>query len=83
MNDVLKTIIVTAERREADVQTTPISITALSGADLQLGGITSAQGIAARVPDFRLPQQDPEMRYIKSAAFLKQQGIIDGRILSR
>ena len=58
-NDVLKTIIVTAERREADVQTTPISITALSGADLQLGGITSAQGIAARVPGLSVASAGP------------------------
>ena len=57
--DVLKTIIVTAERREADVQTTPISITALSGADLQLGGITSAQGIAARVPGLSVASAGP------------------------
>ena len=55
----LKEIVVTAERREATVQTTPISITALSGADLQLEGITSAQGIATRVPGLSIASAGP------------------------
>lgn len=70
----LKEIVVTAERREATVQTTPISITALSGADLQLEGITSAQGIATRVPDSRSPQPVRETRYIKSVALPRPAG---------
>ena len=57
--DVLKTIVVTAERRVEDIQTTPISITALSGADLQLGGITSAQEIATRVPGLSIATAGP------------------------
>ena len=57
--DVLQTVVVTAERREADIQTTPISITALSGADLQLEGITSAQELAARVPGLSIASAGP------------------------
>ena len=55
----LTEIVVTAERREATVQTTPISITALSGADLQLEGITSAQEIATRVPGLSIASAGP------------------------
>jgi len=56
---VLKTVVVTAERRESTVQTTPISITALSGKELQESGVSSAQGIASQVPGISVASAGP------------------------
>ncbi len=58
-DSTLKTIVVTAERRASTVQTTPISITALSGKELQESGISSAQGIATQVPGISVASAGP------------------------
>jgi outer membrane receptor protein involved in Fe transport len=65
-------IIVTAEKRDATVQKTPISITALKGADLQQAGITNLTAVAEQVPGVALKTGGPgqnefEMRGLNSA----------------
>src|SRR5450759_3461114 len=46
----LAEIVVTAEKRSSTVQTTPLSITALTGEDLASRGLSSAQEIVQAVP---------------------------------
>ena len=48
--DQLEEITVTAQKRESTVETTPISITALSGADLLDRGITDIASVVQSVP---------------------------------
>jgi outer membrane receptor protein involved in Fe transport len=55
----VETLVVTAEKREANVQKVPISITAISGAQLQSTGITSAQMIASEVPGLSVASAGP------------------------
>jgi iron complex outermembrane receptor protein len=42
----LQEIVVTAEKRESTVQKTPISITAISGSDLQAEGLSDFTSVA-------------------------------------
>ena len=42
----LEEIVVTAEKRESTVQNTPISLTAVSGADIQARGLTDLANLA-------------------------------------
>ena len=49
-SDQIQEIVVTAQKRESTVQTTPISITALTGQDLQDRGITDITSIVQSVP---------------------------------
>jgi outer membrane receptor protein involved in Fe transport len=64
-------IVVTAEKRRSTVQKTPISITALSGADLQAAGLTSMLAVAQQVPGLSFKTAGPgqtefEMRGLTS-----------------
>ncbi len=52
-------IIVTASKRASTVQTTPISITATSGAELQQRGITSFTSLAQSTPSVSLKSEGP------------------------
>jgi iron complex outermembrane recepter protein len=68
----LEEIVVTADRHVGTVQTTPISITAISGEELQAQGITSAGEMAAEIPGISEHNSGPgqteyEMRGISSA----------------
>jgi iron complex outermembrane recepter protein len=68
----LEEIVVTAERRVGTVQSTPISITAISGDELQAQGITSASEVGAETPGISEHNSGPgqteyEMRGISSA----------------
>ena len=68
----LEEIVVTAERRAGTVQSTPISITAITGAELQAQGITSASQMGAETPGISEHNSGPgqteyEMRGISSA----------------
>ncbi len=68
----LQEIVVSAEKRESTVQETPISLSALSSADLQNENISSVEQLAAAVPgvSFRTAgpgQTEYEMRGLTSA----------------
>lgn len=55
----LAEIVVTAEKRSSNIQTTPISMSALTSQQLENAGITSAQGIAASVPGLAVASAGP------------------------
>lgn len=55
----LEEIVVTANRREENLQTVPLSITAFSGAELQAQGITDLKGITERTPGFTMGEFNP------------------------
>ncbi len=57
--DSLQEIVVTAEKRESTVQKTPLSITAISGEDLQGRGLTSAQDLVRAVPGIAVSSAGP------------------------
>ncbi len=68
---VLDEIVVTAEKRQSTVQDVPVSITAISGADLDAEGITSFSQVAQQVPGISMKTSGPgqteyEMRGITS-----------------
>lgn len=68
----LEEIVVTAEKRESTVQATPISMTALSGADLGEQNITSIQDLVGEIPGLSLRTAGPgqteyEMRGLGSS----------------
>ena len=48
---VLEEIIVTAQKREQNLQDVPISILAISGADIEAGGFENMEGLATFVPN--------------------------------
>jgi iron complex outermembrane receptor protein len=50
--DTLQEVVVTAERRAANLQTTPISIQAVSGTQLQQLHLNSVQSLQVTVPNF-------------------------------
>ncbi len=65
-------IVVTAQKRASTVQDTPISITAVSGADIQDRGITDVATLAAATPGVSLKSNGPgqtevEMRGMTSS----------------
>src|SRR5713101_8970216 len=67
----LQEIVVTAEKRESTVQKTPISITAISGSDLQAEGISDLTSVAQEVPGVSFKTSGPgqtefEMRGLTS-----------------
>jgi iron complex outermembrane receptor protein len=55
----LAEIVVTAEKRSSTVQTTPLSITALTGEDLASRGLSSAQEIVQAVPGISIASAGP------------------------
>jgi outer membrane receptor protein involved in Fe transport len=55
----LEEIVVTAQKRESTVQSTPISITALSGQDLAERGITDLSSIVQSVPGVSMRTSGP------------------------
>jgi iron complex outermembrane recepter protein len=57
----LEEIVVTAEKRESTVQNTPISLTAVSGADIQARGLTDLSSLAQSVPGVSLRTSGPGM----------------------
>ena len=68
----LEEVVVTAERREATVQTTPISVTALTSEDLAQKNIVTLQDVAFKVPGVSMRTAGPgqteyEMRGLTSA----------------
>jgi iron complex outermembrane receptor protein len=57
--DQLQEIVVTAQKRESTVQSTPISITAITGQDLQDRGITDISSIVQSVPGISMRTSGP------------------------
>jgi iron complex outermembrane receptor protein len=57
--DQLQEIVVTAQKRESTVQSTPISITALTGQDLEDRGITDMASIVQSVPGVSMRTSGP------------------------
>jgi iron complex outermembrane receptor protein len=69
--DLLNEIVVSATKRDTTVQTTPLAITALTGADLQAQGITDVASLVGEVPGISLRELGPgqtefEMRGLTS-----------------
>jgi iron complex outermembrane recepter protein len=70
-SEELQEIVVTAEKRDSTVQKTPISITAISGADLQAQGLSDMTSVAQQVPGVSFKTSGPgqtefEMRGLTS-----------------
>jgi iron complex outermembrane recepter protein len=70
--DQLQEVVVTAEKRASTVQSTPMSLTAISGTQLTAGGINSVEDLAARVPGISMRTAGPgqteyEMRGLASS----------------
>jgi iron complex outermembrane receptor protein len=70
-SEELQEIVVTAEKRESTVQKTPISITAISGTDLQAQGLSDMTSVAQQVPGVSFKTSGPgqtefEMRGLTS-----------------
>jgi len=69
-NDALEEVIVTAQRRQEDLQKVPIAVTSLSIQDLSASNVTSVQDIATLVSGFIGPgdngMQSPHLRGIGS-----------------
>ncbi len=55
----LQEVVVTAEKRSSTVQAIPISITAITGADLQAQGVGNVAGIAAETPGISMRTSGP------------------------
>jgi outer membrane receptor protein involved in Fe transport len=70
--DTLQEVVVTAEKRESTVQSTAISMTALSGHELESEGVTSVEDLAMTVPGVSMRTAGPgqteyEIRGLTSA----------------
>jgi iron complex outermembrane receptor protein len=70
--DILEEIVVTAEKRSSTIQDTPISISAVSGAQLQQEGIVDITGVLHDVPGISARTSGPgqtelEMRGLSSS----------------
>src|SRR5579875_3236663 len=50
-SDTLQEVVVTAERRAENVQTTPISVVAITGADLQSQSVSNINDLVQVAPD--------------------------------
>ena len=57
----LEEIVVTAQKRESTVQNTPISLTAVTGADIQDRGLTDLSSLAQSVPGVSIRTSGPGM----------------------
>ncbi len=58
-NSAVSEVVVTAQKRASTVQDTPISISAVSGADLQARGMTDFTTLAQSVPGVSLKSEGP------------------------
>jgi outer membrane receptor protein involved in Fe transport len=62
---VVSEIVVTAQKRESTLQTTPVSVTAVTGADLQARGISSLADLAQGTPGVSLKSEGPSQTEIE------------------
>ena len=80
----LEEITVTAERYTSTIQNTPISISALSGDQLQAQGITTVQEIARDVPGLSMRFASPGLTEYEARGLASNGGARPhGGILSR
>src|ERR1700691_1817553 len=70
-------IVVTAQKRVSTVQDTPISITAVSGADMQDRGITDVSTLAAAIPGVSLKSNGPGQTEIDMRGMTSSSGNSD------
>ncbi len=78
----LEEIVVTAEKRESTVQKTPISLTAISGQDIQDRGLTNLGDLVQSVPGVAIRTSGPGMTEFENArCFLDRRQLADGRFL--
>ncbi len=73
----LSEIVVTAQKRESTVQDTPISISAVTGADIQARGITDLATLVAITPGVSVKNNGPGQTELERRQFP------DRRFLSR
>ena len=71
-DESLQEIVVTAEKRNSTIQDTPISLTAITGDQLQAQGISDMKGVIAEVPGISMRTSGPgqtelEMRGLASS----------------
>jgi len=59
-SDEIQEVVVTAQFREQNVQSTPIAITAISGEQLEARGQTSILQIASKAPSVNLRESNPQ-----------------------
>ena len=52
----IEEIVVTAQKRTESIQEVPLSITVLTGEDIEARGLYDAQELARQVPNFDLPR---------------------------
>ena len=65
----LEEVIVTARKREENLQEIPIAITAVSAADILEGNVTGLEDIAALAPGFYFFNQGGRFALLDEAAF--------------
>jgi iron complex outermembrane receptor protein len=82
-SDQLQEVVVTAERRETDVLTTPISMTVTTGQQLEEQGTNNVFDLQSAVPNFTVNQMTPNnndlsIRGLGTSAGAKSAGIAPG-----
>lgn len=55
----LETVIITTQKTEENLQTTPLAVTAFSGEELEARGIADLKGITERTPGFTMGEFNP------------------------
>ena len=63
-SQVLEEVVVTAQKREQNLQETPIAVTAFTGEYLDRAGIENVQGIGERTPGFSFSQFNRNETYL-------------------
>jgi hypothetical protein len=77
---VIDEIVVTAQKRTSTIQTTPISITAVTGEDLLARGVASLAALAQGTPGVSLTKSDGDR---DARHDLERRQLCDRRVLSR
>ncbi|MFT5576152.1 MAG: iron complex outermembrane receptor protein, partial [Bermanella sp.] len=63
--NVIEEVIVTARKREENIQETPLAVTALSGDDLREAGIENVQDLSKSVPSLQINKGQGNQIYIR------------------
>jgi iron complex outermembrane recepter protein len=72
---VLEEVTVTAQKREENIQAVPLSITALSSADMEKRGITSYEGVARDTPSIAFTRNPASSSIL--ILYMRGQGVSD------